>query len=111
MLRNATVAARWGCRIVLLAYSALMLSSYWSQLTDLETTIRLVGSDVGCSLSAIQCNWLNFAIDKAVGICAIGVGLSAELARAWRYRLHALFGATTLALTHLAVGWILFNPS
>ena len=88
-----------------------MLCSYWSQLTDLETTIRLVGSDLGCSLSAIDCNWLNFAIDKAVGICAIGVGASAELARGWRYRLHALLGATALALMHVAVGWILFNPS
>jgi hypothetical protein len=111
MFQSRSAVVAWGCRLILLVYGTLMFSSYWSQLADPETTIRLVGSDVGCSLSAIDCSWLNFAIDKAVGTCTIAVAAAAEIARAWRYRLHARSGATIAALAHMAVGWVLFNPS
>lgn len=77
----------------------------------METTIRLVGSDVGCSLSAIECNWINFTIEKVVGAVVIAVAGIAEIARKWRYRKRALASAAILAIAHLIALRLLFNPS
>lgn len=99
-----------GAQAILFVYSILMLLSYWSQLADIETTVRLVGSDVGCSLSAIECNWFNFAIEKIVGVAVIGLaGSSLFLRKIQRDRI--IIGATLLAIAHLVVSWLLFNPS
>jgi hypothetical protein len=82
----------WTCRIVLGVYCVLVVSSYWSMLSDLDTTARLVGSEVGCSISVVQCNWLAFGIDR-------------------RNRYRALIVAALAAVAHLAVLQVLLNPT
>lgn len=99
----------WLCRIVLVAYCILLVSSYWSMLSDVDTTIRLVGSDVGCSLSAIDCNWLNFSLDKIVGMTVIGLAGVAQFATRWRHRDRTLLIATLAAGAHLIALQVLLN--
>ena len=101
----------WMSRVVLLIYGALMLAGYWSELRDLDTTIRLVGSDVGCSLSAIDRNWLNFALEKAVGLAVMVTAIGAQFATGWRVRNCVQTGAAVVAVTHLVPLWMLLNPS
>lgn len=101
----------WLCRIVLGVYCILIVSSYWLQLSDLDTTIRLVGSDVGCSLSVIECNWLSFSLDKAVCVAVIGLAGVAQFATEWRHRDRALIIAALAAVAHLTVLQLLLNPS
>lgn len=101
----------WVSRAILVAYGILVLSSYWSQLSDIDTTLRLVESDVGCSLTAIDCNWLNFAIDKIVGMAVIGFAFVAQLWSSWRHRDRVQIGAAIVAMVHLIALQALLNPS
>lgn len=101
----------WACRIILIVYAILVASSYWSMLTDIETTKRLVGSDVGCSLSAVDCNWLYFGLDKLVGTAVIAVACIASCATKWHLRDRALVIAALAAVTHLVVLQAILNPS
>jgi hypothetical protein len=101
----------WTCRIVLGVYCVLVVSSYWSMLSDLDTTARLVGSEVGCSISVVQCNWLAFGIDQIVGVVVIGSAVAALFAVQWRNRYRALIVAALAAVAHLAVLQVLLNPT
>lgn len=101
----------WACRIVLVAYGILMLSGYWSQLADTETTVRLVGSDVGCSLSAIDCNWFNFILDKIVGVAAIGFAGAAQFLSKWRHRNRVQVAAAIVAIVHVITLQMLLSTS
>jgi hypothetical protein len=101
----------WLCRIVLGVYCILMLSSYWSLLSDVDTTVRLVGSDVGCSLSAIECNWLIFGVDKVFGMAVIVLAGVAQFATRWRHRDRASIMAALAAVAHLSILRVLLNPS
>src|SRR5688572_197970 len=100
----------WLCRIALGVYCILIVSSYWLLLSDVETTVRLVGSDVGCSLSAIECDWLSFTIDKALGVAVIGLAGVAQFATGWLHRDRALIIAAFAAVAHLTVLELLLNP-
>lgn len=101
----------WLCRIILVAYGILMVLSYGLLLGDTDTTIRLVGSDVGCSISAVDCNWFNFTLDKVVGIAVLGTAGAAQFATKWRHRDRAMLAAAVAACVHLVVLQVLLNPS
>lgn len=103
-------AIAWASRVMLAAYCAYVLLSWWSQLTDLETTVRLVGSDVGCSLSAINCNWIGFAVDKIVGLAILAATIGA-LFLPERQRDKTVSVAAVLAAVHLIALWWSFNPT
>jgi hypothetical protein len=105
------IFAVWTSRVILVAYGVLMLGGYWSQLTDIGTTIRLVGSDVGCSLSAIDCNWLNFTVEKVVGVTVIGAAVAAQIATKWQHRNWVQVSAAIAAIAHLIALQLLLNPS
>lgn len=108
--RKGGAALAWASWVMLTAYCAYVLLSWWSQLTDLETTVRLVGSDVGCSLSAISCSWISFAVDKIVGLAILAATIGA-LFLPGRRRDKALNVAAVLAAVHLIASWLFFNPS
>jgi len=88
-----------------------MVSGFWSQLSDVTTTMRLVGSDVGCSLSLVDCNWVNFTIEKIVAVVVIGSAGVAQLATKWRYRSSTQVSAAVIAIVHLIALQVLSNPS
>jgi hypothetical protein len=108
--RKGGAALAWASWVMLAAYCAYVLLSWWSQLTDLETTVRLVGSDVGCSLSAINCNWVSFAIDKIIGLAILAATIGA-LFLPKRRRNKTLNVAAVLAAVHLIALWWSFNPT
>jgi hypothetical protein len=84
---------------------------YWSQLADIGTTIRLVGSDVGCSLSAIDCDWISFTVEKVVGVTVICVAGATQIATKWHHRNWVQVSAAIAAIAHLIALQMLFNPS
>jgi hypothetical protein len=110
IVHKGRAARAWASRVVLAAYCSYVLLSWWSQLTDLETTVRLVGSDVGCSLSVINCNWISFAIDKIVGLAILAATIGA-LFLPNRRRDKTLNVAAVLAAVHLIALWWSFNPT
>lgn len=101
----------WTSRVILVAYGILTLAGYWSQLSDFRTTIRIVGSDVGCALSVADCSWLGWIAEKVVGLGVIGVSIGAQSATTWRYRDYAQVAAAAVAILHLIGLRMLLNPS
>ena len=94
---------------LLLAYSCLMAVIEVSWLADWETSLRYVGSDVACSLSAIDCSWTTVTISFLTGVATIGLALYSLFLRS-RRRDYVVVGGFCLAGLHWFVNWLLFTP-
>ena len=101
----------WTSRAVLIAYGIIVLSGYWSMLVEPETTAKLVGGEAGCSHSLVDCGWVAFAIEKAVGLAILGTATATQLVARWRRKHGVLLAITLLAIAHLIVLRLLSTQS
>lgn len=93
-----------------MAYSALMLLGYWSVLSDMGTTMRIVGSDRACAETPIHCNWLSFAADKTVSVAIVSTALISLFAIKCEHRHRVQMGAAIAAVAHFGTNWMLYTP-
>jgi hypothetical protein len=100
----------WTSRLILVAYAAVVLFGLWVRLSDIDTTMRIIGSDRACAETQVECSWVYFVIDRALSVFIICVAVGAQVATTWRDRDRAQVVAAVAAVAHFVVQKILYTP-